>query len=100
MLPEILRDGGWKVTVTVLDNKQIIDLEKGDTSDLYYGLAVDIGTTKIAAYLTDLGTSETVAVSTMVNPQIIYGEDVLSRITYAVQHKKGIGKLQKKWSRL
>lgn len=48
-----------------------------------FGLAVDVGTTKVAAYLVDIGTGTTVARVGAMNPQIAYGEDVVSRITYA-----------------
>jgi uncharacterized 2Fe-2S/4Fe-4S cluster protein (DUF4445 family) len=58
------------------------------------GLAVDIGTTKIAAYLLDLATGRTVARAGAVNPQIAYGEDVLSRIRYTIDHADGRATLQ------
>jgi len=54
-----------------------------------YGLAVDIGTTKLAAYLVDLSTGETIAKTGAMNPQITYGEDVISRITYANENPNG-----------
>ncbi len=47
------------------------------------GLAVDIGTTKIAAYLVDLASSRTIAAEGTINPQVTHGEDVISRIAYA-----------------
>ncbi|MFP4395861.1 MAG: ASKHA domain-containing protein [Anaerolineales bacterium] len=53
------------------------------------GLAVDIGTTKIAAYLVDLTTGQTLAQDGVPNPQIAYGEDVVNRIAYANQHSDG-----------
>ena len=49
------------------------------------GLAVDLGTTKIAAYLMDLESGETLASEGAMNPQIAYGEDVIARISYASQ---------------
>jgi uncharacterized 2Fe-2S/4Fe-4S cluster protein (DUF4445 family) len=58
------------------------------------GLAVDIGTTKIAAYLVELATGRTLAKAGAVNPQISYGEDVLSRIAFANEHAEGRGTLQ------
>jgi uncharacterized 2Fe-2S/4Fe-4S cluster protein (DUF4445 family) len=60
-----------------------------------YGLAVDIGTTKLAAYLMRLENGETVAKAGMMNPQIAYGEDVISRIAYAGREADGAKKLQK-----
>lgn len=59
-----------------------------------YGLAVDIGTTKLAAYLIRLETGETIAKSGAMNPQISYGEDVISRIAYASHEQGGAKKLQ------
>ena len=53
------------------------------------GLAVDIGTTKMAAYLLDLATGHTLAKAGLMNPQIAYGEDVVSRIAYANEHPEG-----------
>lgn len=58
------------------------------------GLAVDIGTTKIAVYLMELATGRTLAKAGAVNPQIPYGEDVLSRIAYANEHADGRAVLQ------
>ena len=59
-----------------------------------HGLAVDIGTTKLAAYLVDLGTGVTVARSGAMNPQIAFGEDVISRIAYAGREPNGAKILQ------
>lgn len=53
------------------------------------GLAVDIGTTKMAGYLVDLASGKTLAKAGMMNPQIAYGEDVVSRIAYANEHTEG-----------
>ncbi|HEX7541925.1 MAG TPA: 2Fe-2S iron-sulfur cluster-binding protein, partial [Anaerolineales bacterium] len=60
-----------------------------------YGLAVDIGTTKLATYLVRLETGETAAVAGAMNPQIAFGEDVISRIAYAGREPDGAKKLQK-----
>jgi uncharacterized 2Fe-2S/4Fe-4S cluster protein (DUF4445 family) len=59
-----------------------------------HGLAVDIGTTKLAVYLVDLETGATVASAGAMNPQIAYGEDVISRIAYAGSEPDGAKKLQ------
>jgi uncharacterized 2Fe-2S/4Fe-4S cluster protein (DUF4445 family) len=59
-----------------------------------HGLAVDIGTTKLAAYLVNLETGQTVARAGAMNPQIAYGEDVISRIAYAGREQGGARKLQ------
>ena len=57
--------------------------------DRLFGLAVDIGTTKLAAYLVDLATGHTIAKTGEMNPQIGYGEDVISRIGYCAEHADG-----------
>ena len=80
-LQRTLRAGGWKVTVAVHDGKRIIALWPG-FHDRVYGLAVDIGSTTIAAHLCDLATGEVVASAGMMNPQIRFGEDLMSRVSY------------------
>lgn len=60
------------------------------------GLAVDIGTTKMAAYLVDLNSGHTLAMDGLMNPQIAYGEDVVSRIAYANEHPEGRRVLQER----
>ena len=72
ILPETLRGANWKATATVWNNREILDIERGNSSSVCYGLAVDVGTTKIASYLVNLTTGETVAMSSMVNPQVSY----------------------------
>jgi len=63
--------------------------------DKAYGLAVDIGTTTVAGYLCNLTSGEVIATESMMNPQMIYGEDVMSRITYAVTHPDGLEELHR-----
>jgi len=58
------------------------------------GIAVDLGTTKLAGYLVDLRTGQTLAAQGVMNPQIAYGEDVMARLTYVVQHADGARQLQ------
>ena len=58
------------------------------------GLAVDVGTTSVAAYLCDLETGEVLAYDAMMNPQVTYGEDVMSRITFAMSHDGGVERLR------
>ena len=54
-----------------------------------YGLAVDLGSTTIAAHLCDLQTGEVVASSGIMNPQIRFGEDLMSRVSYSMMNKGG-----------
>jgi len=94
-LPDALRNGDWKVTVTVWQKREIIRVESG-RNETNIGLAVDIGTTTVAGYLTDLSTGEVLATESMMNPQVHYGEDVMSRITYCMLNEEtGLKELQK-----
>ncbi|MQL53581.1 DUF4445 domain-containing protein, partial [Desulfofundulus thermobenzoicus] len=93
-LPGVVREGQWKVTVTVWNNREIIRVEPG-LKETLIGLAVDIGTTTVAAYLCDLRSGEVLVVDSMMNPQVRYGEDVLSRITYSMMNDDGLEKMHK-----
>ncbi len=94
VLQDTLRKGGWKATVTVWMDREIIKVEPGFV-ETCYGLAVDIGTTTCVGYLTDLNTGKTVNTESMMNPQVSYGEDVMSRITYAMTNPTGLETMQK-----
>ena len=78
----IIRNADWDFTAVIWNDQEIISLEQGNTEDELYGYAVDIGTTKLAAYLLNLKNGEVLAVGSLMNPQIPYGEDVISRINY------------------
>jgi uncharacterized 2Fe-2S/4Fe-4S cluster protein (DUF4445 family) len=88
-LQDTLRKESWKATVTVWMDKEIVKVEPGFV-EASYGLAVDIGTTTCVGYLTDLNTGKVVNTESMMNPQVPYGEDVMSRITYAMSNP-GVG---------
>ncbi len=79
----IVHDSGQSVVVLPLEAK-------------YYGLAVDIGTTKMAVFLVDLTNGRTVARQGVMNPQIAFGEDVVSRIAYANDREENRLLLQKR----
>lgn len=85
-LSEILRGNSWKVCAAVRDRTLTLVREYGSP---VYGLAADIGTTKIAAYLLDMRTGVCAAKEGTMNPQIGYGEDVVSRISYAENTPNG-----------
>jgi len=91
-LPTALRKGGWKVTLSVWMDREIIRVRPGkfDTS---YGVAIDIGTTTVAAYFCDLSTMEVIDTVSLMNPQCKYGEDVMSRITYHMMNKDGLERM-------
>jgi uncharacterized 2Fe-2S/4Fe-4S cluster protein (DUF4445 family) len=93
-LPDTIRDGNWRVTVTLLNDHKVIDLEPGDTTSRNFGFAVDIGTSKIVGYLTNLSSGEVVGFGSLENPQISFGEDILSRISYAEESLEKRRRLQ------
>ncbi len=79
------RESGWKLTATLVWNGfgwEVLQIEPGDTTDRQYGLAVDYGSTTIAMQAVDLISGEILAQQTIFNPQIAYGEEILSRIFY------------------
>uniref|UniRef100_UPI002B26AF92 ASKHA domain-containing protein n=1 Tax=Leisingera sp. TaxID=1879318 RepID=UPI002B26AF92 len=93
-LQPALRRGGWKVTVAVhLGDEshppKIMHIWPGFYEGTVYGLAVDLGSTTIAAHLCDLKTGEVVASSGIMNPQIRFGEDLMSRVSYSMMNKGG-----------
>lgn len=92
-LQDALREGEWTVTLTVWMDREIIKVEPGHV-DVCYGLAVDIGTTTCVGYLCDLSTGKVINTESMMNPQVPYGEDVMSRITYAMTNPAGLETMQ------
>ncbi len=91
MLPGVLRENNWHIQVALRDNEIIA---VGPPATTWLGLAVDIGTTKIAGYLIDLDTGKTLASKGVMNPQISYGEDVVSRIVAASKSPDDAARLQ------
>ena len=84
----ILRAGKWGVTVAVRQGEQIVALWPG-LKDAVYGVAVDVGSTTIAAHLCNLPSGEVVATSGCMNPQIRFGEDLMSRVSYVMMNPGG-----------
>jgi uncharacterized 2Fe-2S/4Fe-4S cluster protein (DUF4445 family) len=87
-LQPTLRSGSWAVTVAVHAAKQVIGVWPG-LHELVYGLAVDVGSTTIAAHLCDLASGEVVASAGVMNPQIRFGEDLMSRVSYSMMNPGG-----------
>ncbi|WP_419902218.1 ASKHA domain-containing protein [Kiloniella sp.] len=87
-LQPILRKGKWQVTVAVENKKTIIAIWPGFKENAY-GIAVDLGSTTIAAHLCDLQTGEVTASSGIMNPQIRFGEDLMSRVSYVMMNPGG-----------
>lgn len=86
-IPAILRDGRWTAAVTLYD-RRLIAVAAGDQEPDVYGAAVDVGTSKVIAYLFDLHRGTLIDQEAVENPQMRYGEDVISRIAHAAQRKE------------
>jgi uncharacterized 2Fe-2S/4Fe-4S cluster protein (DUF4445 family) len=93
-LPTALRRGDWKVTVSVWMDREVIRVRPGQ-SNQSYGVAIDVGTTTLAAYFCNLATMEVIDTVSMMNPQCKYGEDVMSRITYHMMNDDGLEKMNR-----
>ncbi len=87
-LQPVLRQGKWAVTVAVHARKYIIAVWPG-LHERAFGLAVDVGSTTIAMHLCDLLTGNVLATSGAMNPQIRFGEDLMSRVSYSMMHPEG-----------
>ena len=85
-LTPLARRTGWELSLLVRGDEVIGALAPGRRA---VGLAIDLGTTKIAGYLLDLGTGAELAADGLMNPQIAYGEDVVSRLAHAVRTEHG-----------
>ena len=90
-LSRTLRGLDWNLSVALRGNEIVALAAPGKE---WLGLAVDIGTTKIAGYLLDMGTGKTLASKGLMNPQISYGEDVISRIVAASKSDENARQLQ------
>ncbi|GAA6158049.1 ASKHA domain-containing protein [Ruegeria sp. HU-ET01832] len=93
-LQPVLRKGKWEVTVAVHKGHKdevarIVEIWPGLHEQGLYGLAIDLGSTTVAAHLTDLETGEVKASSGLMNPQIRFGEDLMSRVSYAMMNPGG-----------
>ncbi|HEY70301.1 MAG TPA: DUF4445 domain-containing protein [Anaerolineae bacterium] len=86
-----LRDQDWSLRLAIR-GKEIVAALPAESPLL--GLAIDIGTTKLALYLLDLANGEILAKVGALNPQVDFGEDVVSRISYATSHEHGLEDLQ------
>jgi uncharacterized 2Fe-2S/4Fe-4S cluster protein (DUF4445 family) len=87
-LQPVLRAGGWQVTVAVHAGREIIAVWPG-LHERAFGIAVDIGSTTIAAHLCDLQGGEVIASAGLMNPQIRFGEDLMSRVSYSMMNPGG-----------
>lgn len=93
-LQPTLRKGKWQITAAVFQDHnsksgRIVEIWPGLHEDGIFGLAIDLGSTTIAAHLTDLHSGAVVASSGLMNPQIRFGEDLMSRVSYAMMNPGG-----------
>ncbi len=90
-LPAILRDNGWQANVIIQEN-QLLNVTSHPLPRLL-GLAVDVGSTKLACYLMDIESGEILAAKGIPNPQISYGEDIMARLAYTLKEEEGASTL-------
>jgi uncharacterized 2Fe-2S/4Fe-4S cluster protein (DUF4445 family) len=87
-LQSVLATGNRGVTVAVFESRQIIGVWSG-LFDAARGVAVDVGSTTVAAHLCDLATGDVLSSASVMNPQIPFGEDLMSRVSYIMMHPEG-----------
>jgi uncharacterized 2Fe-2S/4Fe-4S cluster protein (DUF4445 family) len=95
---KLLRDFDWKLTVTMIMKGyvwEIIRIERGNTTDVHYGFAADLGSTTIAMQLVNLNTGRVLAEKVMFNSQRKIGDEILSRIFYVKDNDLRLSELQK-----
>ncbi len=97
-LQDALRKGQWEVTValhreTEAGPQRIVDLWPGFRSEPLWGLAIDLGSTTIAAHLTSLEDGHVKASAGVMNPQIRFGEDLMSRVSYSMMNEGGAAEM-------
>ncbi len=93
----LCRDAGFDITVTLVRREAdwvVMDVERGDTRQHHYGLAVDYGSTTIIMQLVDMNSGAVVGEERRVNAQAEYGTDILTRITYALEDPAHMDDLQ------
>jgi uncharacterized 2Fe-2S/4Fe-4S cluster protein (DUF4445 family) len=91
-LQKCLRDGEWRVTAAVRERREVVGVWPG-FRDRMLGVAVDVGSTTLAAHLCDLASGEVLASEGVANPQIRFGEDLMSRVSYAMLNPGGDGEM-------
>ncbi len=97
-LQRALREGKWHVTCAVHFGRRkqrgrIVNVWPGFYEGTIYGAAFDIGSTTVACHLSDLRTGKTVASAGLMNPQIRFGEDLMSRVSYSMMNSEGAAQM-------
>ena len=93
-LQTVLRQGKWHVTVALRDRHQIVAIWPG-LKDQIAGVAIDIGSTTMSAHLCDMVTGKVLASTGAMNPQIRFGEDLMSRVSYGIMNPGGATEMTK-----
>jgi uncharacterized 2Fe-2S/4Fe-4S cluster protein (DUF4445 family) len=84
-----LRQGKWTVTAAIRMEREILAVFPGEVEEAY-GLAIDVGSTTVAGYLCNLRSGRIIGTESLMNPQVTYGDDVIARITYVMDHPDGM----------
>jgi uncharacterized 2Fe-2S/4Fe-4S cluster protein (DUF4445 family) len=92
-LPGLIRDSDYKLTLAVTGDR-IVSLESGDTTASNYYFSIDLGTTTVVVYLLNTVTGELIDTLSELNMQRSFGADVISRISYTLDHEDGLALLQ------
>ncbi len=97
-LQQTLRTGNWEVTCVLQQASEdepwrLLDVKPGFFDGDLYGLAIDVGSTTVACHLTSLSDGRVVAATGVMNPQIRFGEDLMSRVSYAMMNEGGAGEM-------
>ena len=93
-LPGAIRSNSGRITAIIRNEREIIKILPDSPTHLL-GAAIDLGTTTVVCYLMDLKTGEKLSVSSSINPQIKFGEDVISRISYCSSKGSGLQELRR-----
>ena len=93
-LQSALREGNFAVTLTLWQDQEVLRVQPG-YQDGVFGLAVDVGSTTVVAHLCDLRTGDVLATQSAMNPQVRYGEDLMSRISYINSEPQGLSRMNR-----
>jgi uncharacterized 2Fe-2S/4Fe-4S cluster protein (DUF4445 family) len=91
-LQAVLRQGNWQITAAIREGREIVAVWPG-FRDRLFGIAIDVGSTTIAAHLCDLACGDVLASAGRMNPQIRFGEDLMSRVSYVMMNPGGEAEL-------
>jgi uncharacterized 2Fe-2S/4Fe-4S cluster protein (DUF4445 family) len=92
-LPAVLREAKGEMTLVTFQD-DVLAVERGDTTAMAFGLAVDVGTTSVVTSLLELASGEVMAAVSSLNPQAVFGGDLMSRIAFAQWNPANLRKLQ------